>query len=247
MGTVVEPRLSKGEATRERILEIAEAAVLTKGFGATSIDEVIAEAGLTKSGFFYHFKDKNALAREMLRRYVATNDQLFDDIFARGRALSDDPLQAFLISLKLLAETMADLPSGHPGCLIASICYQERLFDREVRELTAQSVRAWNARFRKILDGIAALYPPRGPVDLDDVADMLSCIVDGAIYHVQDAERSEKAGTSDHAFPDLHQADVCPAFGCVIRRTGLRAPQPLSLSSLKISEPSLPDSKPVSE
>ena len=181
MSTVLEPRMGKGEATRERILEIAEAAVLAKGFCATSIEGVIAEAGLTKSGFFYHFKDKNALAHEMLRRYVATNDRLFDEIFARGGELSDDPLQAFLISLKLLAETMADLPNGHPGCLIASICYQERLFDREVRDLTAQSVRDWNARFRKILDGIAAVYPPREPVDLDDLADMLSCVVDGGI------------------------------------------------------------------
>ena len=66
----LECRMGKGEATRERILEIAEAAVLAKGFGATSIEEVIAEAGLTKSGFFYHFRDKNALAREMVRRYV---------------------------------------------------------------------------------------------------------------------------------------------------------------------------------
>lgn len=173
--------MGKGEATRERILEIAESAVLTKGFGATSIEEVIAEAGLTKSGFFYHFRDKNALAREMLRRYVETNDRLFDDVFARGAELSDDPLQAFLIALKLLAEVMADLPNGHPGCLIASICYQERLFDREVRDLTAQSVRAWNARFRGILDRIAALYPPQESVDLDDLADMMSCIVDGAI------------------------------------------------------------------
>lgn len=173
--------MGKGEATRERILEIAEAAVLAKGFGATSIDEVIAEAGLTKSGFFYHFKDKNALAREMLRRYVDTNDKLFDDIFARGAELSDDPLQAFLISLKLLAEIMADLPNGHPGCLIASICYQERLFDREVRDLTAHSVRSWNARFRAIFEGIAAAHPPREPIDLDDLADMMSCIVDGGI------------------------------------------------------------------
>jgi TetR/AcrR family transcriptional regulator, transcriptional repressor for nem operon len=113
--------MGRGDATRERILEIAEAAVLAKGFGATSIDEVITEAGLTKSGFFYHFKDKNALAREMVRRYVETNDRVFDDIFARGHELSDDPLQAFLISLKLLAELMSDLPSCHPGCLIASI------------------------------------------------------------------------------------------------------------------------------
>lgn len=173
--------MGKGEATRERILEIAETAVLAKGFGATSIDEVIAEAGLTKSGFFYHFKDKNALAREMLRRYVDTNDKLFDDIFARGAELSDDPLQAFLISLKLLAEIMADLPNGHPGCLIASICYQERLFDREVRDLTADSVRSWNARFRAIFEGIAAVHPPREPVDLGDLAETMSCIVDGGI------------------------------------------------------------------
>ena len=134
--------MGKGAATRERILEIAEAAVLAKGFGATSIDEVIAEAGITKSGFFYHFKDKNELAREMVRRYVETNDQLFDEIFDRGKQLSDDPLQAFLIGLKLMAEIMADLPNGHPGCLIASICYQERLFDREIRELNAQAVEA---------------------------------------------------------------------------------------------------------
>jgi len=173
--------VSKGIATRDRILAIAEAGVLEKGFSATSIEEVIAEAGITKSGFFYHFRDKNELAREMLKRYVASNDRLFDEIFARGRELSDDPLQAFLISLKLLAEVMSDLPNGHPGCLIASICYQERLYDREVRELTADSVRGWKARFRGIFEEIAAIHPPREPVDLDDLADMLSCVVDGAI------------------------------------------------------------------
>jgi TetR/AcrR family transcriptional repressor of nem operon len=173
--------MGKGQETRERILAIAEASVLAKGFGATSIEEIIAEAGITKSGFFYHFKDKNELAREMVRRYVEHNDQLFDELFGRGQELSDDPLQAFLIGLKLLAETMSDLPNGHPGCLIASICYQERLFDREVVELTAQSVRAWNARFRSYLEAIAARHPPREAIDLDDLADMLSCIVDGAI------------------------------------------------------------------
>ncbi|HEY8611959.1 MAG TPA: TetR/AcrR family transcriptional regulator [Roseomonas sp.] len=173
--------MSKGTTTRDRILSIAEAGVLAKGFGATSIEEVIAEAGITKSGFFYHFRDKNELAHEMLRRYVAANDRIFDDVFARGRALSDDPLQAFLIALKLLAEVMADLPGAHPGCLIASICYQERLFDREVRALTARSVEAWNGRFLGSLQEIAATYPPREPVNLADLADMLSCVVDGAI------------------------------------------------------------------
>ena len=181
MSAVLETRMGKGEATRERILEIAEAAVLAKGFGATSIEELIAEAGITKSGFFYHFKDKNQLAREMMLRYVEENDRIFDDVFHRGRQLSDDPLQSFLITLKLLAELMGDLPNGHPGCLIAAYCYQDRLFDRDVRDLTTSTVIAWRDRFRERLDLIAAKYPPRLPVDLDDVADMLSVVVDGGI------------------------------------------------------------------
>jgi TetR/AcrR family transcriptional regulator, transcriptional repressor for nem operon len=173
--------MGKGQETRERILSIAEASVLAKGFGATSIEEVIAEARITKSGFFYHFRDKNELARAMLLRYVEHNDRLFDELFGRADELSDDPLQSFLIGLKLLAEAMSDLPAGHPGCLIATYCYQERLFDREVRDIYRSAVMGWNARFRGTLAAINALYPPRDPIDLDRVADMLSCVVDGGI------------------------------------------------------------------
>lgn len=174
-------QVRKGAATRERIIEIAQAAVLSKGFGATSIEEVITEAGITKSGFFYHFRDKNELAHALLRRYVAENDMVFDDIFGRGRQLSDDPLEAFLIGLKLLAEMVRELPTTHPGCLVSAICYQERLFDRQVRELSAESVRGWNARFLGYLEDIAALHPPNTGVGLSDLAAMLSCIFDGGI------------------------------------------------------------------
>ena len=62
--------------TRSRILDIAEAAVLDKGFEATSIEEIVAGAGISRGGFFYHFKDKNALARAMLERYIETEDVL---------------------------------------------------------------------------------------------------------------------------------------------------------------------------
>lgn len=173
--------MARGASTRERILEIAEASVLAKGFAATSIEEVIAEAGITKSGFFYHFRDKNELAREMLRRYVAADARILDEIFCRAAELSDDPLQSFLISLKLIAEMMSNLPGCHPGCLVASICYQERLFDREVIELNRRAVANVNARFREKLELVAAAYPTREPVDLDTVAEMFSCVVDGGI------------------------------------------------------------------
>ena len=171
----------KGRDTKERILDVAEAAVLEKGFAATSIEELIAAVDITKSGFFYHFKDKNALAKALLIRYVEREDALFDDLFARADELNEDPLHGFLVGLKMMSELMADLPNGHPGCLVASFCYQDRLFDKEVRDLNTKAVLKWRKRFRKRLELIAARYPPKGSVDLDDLADMLSVIADGGI------------------------------------------------------------------
>ena len=171
----------KGSDTRERILDLAEAAVLEKGFAATSIDELIAGAGITKSGFFYHFKDKGDLAKALLERYVAHNEAILVDIFRRADELNDDPLHGFLVALKLFAEMMADLPGTHPGCLSASFCYQDRLFDRGVRELNRAGVACWRSMFRERLEAIAARYPPRLPVDMGDLADMANTLVDGGI------------------------------------------------------------------
>jgi AcrR family transcriptional regulator len=204
--------LSKGEQTRQRILDIAEAAVLSKGFEATSIDEIIAEADITKSGFYYHFADKNVLAREMLKRYIDNNEALFDSIFSRARQLSDDPLQFFLIGLNMLAEVMEDLPNSHPGCLIASICYQERLFDRQVLALTAHTVRDWNTRFRTYIGDIAATYPPRDRVDLDDVANMLCCVVDGAIIMSKALGEPSQLGRQVRAFRSYVKLLFTPSF-----------------------------------
>lgn len=174
-------RTRKGEETRERLLELAEAAVLQKGFGATSIEELIAAAGITKGGFFYHFKDKNALAKALILRYLENDKAILDDIFRRSDELNEDPLHGFLIGLKLFAEMMADLPGAHPGCLAASYAYQEQLFSEEVRQLSRQGALLWRARFRERLTAIAAKYPPKIDVDLDAMADMVLTLVDGGI------------------------------------------------------------------
>jgi TetR/AcrR family transcriptional regulator, transcriptional repressor for nem operon len=173
--------MRKGEATRSRILDAAEAAVLEKGFAATSIDELIAVTGLTKSGFFYHFKDKSELAKALLHRYIEADEKIYDEIFGRARELMDDPLQSFLLGLKLLAELMADMPAGHPGCLVATCCYHERLFDREVRAINREAVLLWRRRFRGMFEAIMAVYPPREPIAVDELADMVSTVLEGGI------------------------------------------------------------------
>jgi TetR/AcrR family transcriptional repressor of nem operon len=174
------PSAAPGD-TRQRILDVAQAAVLEKGFSATSIEEIIAAVGITKSGFFYHFADKGELALALLERYQAQEKVIFDGLFARADELSEDPLHAFLIAMKLFAEMFENLPEAHPGCLTAAYCYQERMFDRRVRDLNTAGILAWRARFAVRLQAIAERYPPRLNVDLTDVADMLSALADGGI------------------------------------------------------------------
>jgi AcrR family transcriptional regulator len=172
---------NKRSETRERVLALAEQAVLAKGFAATSIEELIAAVGITKSGFFYHFKDKGELAKALLLRYLEQDREVLDGIFRRGDELNEDPLHGFLVGLKMFAETMANLPEAHPGCLAASFSYQDYLFNQEIRDLNAEGLLAWRRRFRERLDLIAARYPPKVEVDFDALADMASTLVEGGL------------------------------------------------------------------
>ena len=176
-----EIKAPKRSDTRERILAIAEEAVLAKGFAGTSIDELIAAAGITKSGFFYHFKDKAELAKALLVRYLEQDLKVLNEIFDRADELNEDPLHGFLVGLKFFAEMMANLPQEHPGCLAASFVYQDQLFNREVRDLNAEGVLRWRRRFRERFDLIATKYPPRDGVDLDALSDMAATLIEGAL------------------------------------------------------------------
>lgn len=172
---------SKGQDTRTRLMDIAQHAVLQKGFEATSIEEIVAEAEISKGGFFYHFPDKNALAKALIERHIVVEDAIFDDLFARANELSDDPLQRLLIALKLLAELLQDMPNGHPGCIVASAAYQDRLFNTEVRETNRRAVLGWRARFKEKLADVTERYEPREAVDLEALSDMVNTVVEGGL------------------------------------------------------------------
>ena len=169
----------RGERTRARILELAEAAVIAKGYAATSIEELIAGAGITKGGFFYHFPEKTDLARALLERDVAQTVALLRDVFGAADAAHDDPLDALIDGLERFGAALTSGPSAQPGCLVAALTYQEALLDPAQRALLRGAVDARRAAMRARLGVIAAKYPPRADVDLDDLADMAVAVVQG--------------------------------------------------------------------
>ena len=138
-------------------------------------------AGITKSGFFYHFRDKNDMARQLFERFLTEDEAIIDTLSARARALSDDPLQSFLIFLNLYAQLMDDMEALHPGCMVASVAYQERIFDDELRQMNVDYILRMRGRFCEWLDLISDQNPPVNNVDLEALADHLTAIIEGAI------------------------------------------------------------------
>ena len=171
----------KGDQTREHILCTAERIILQRGYSGTSIEEIIGEAGITKGGFFYHFGGKNDLAKQLMLRYLDNDAQFFYSLKDRAQDLTEDPLQQLLIFLKLMAETLEELPDTHPGCLVASFTYEAQQFDDEIRELNAEGVLSWRRIFAAMFENVIEKYPMKVERPSEELADMLSSIIEGGI------------------------------------------------------------------
>ena len=63
--------------SKAKILDAALRVIRTKGYAATTVDDVCHVAGLTKGSFFHHFKSKDELALAATAHFAAMADGLF--------------------------------------------------------------------------------------------------------------------------------------------------------------------------
>ena len=76
---------------------------------------------------------------------------------------------------------MDDMGALHPGCMVATVTYQERMFDAEVKQMNIDYLMNMRRRFVSWIEDILAKYPPAIEVVPADLADLLNVIVEGAI------------------------------------------------------------------
>jgi TetR/AcrR family transcriptional repressor of nem operon len=60
-----------------KLLDAALSVIRTKGYSATTVDELCAAAGVTKGAFFHHFKSKDELGVAAADHWSATTGALF--------------------------------------------------------------------------------------------------------------------------------------------------------------------------
>ncbi len=145
---------------------------------------MLEKTGLTKGAFFYHFKNKSELIKALIDRYAEDEAGILGRALQRGEALARDPLQQLLVTIGILieeAEALAEsTPRGpNPGCLFGSYAYEIESIVPEVHEVLRHSAREWRTLVRGKLDQVAAVHPPRGDVDLDDLANGLLVAYEG--------------------------------------------------------------------
>lgn len=115
---------------RTRLLEAALAVIRTRGYSATTVDQLCAAAGVTKGAFFHHFRSKDELGVAAADYWSTTTRALFADAPYHEHA---DPLDRVLGYLDF---RKALLQGGVPEftCLVGTMV-------QEVYE-TAPAIRA---------------------------------------------------------------------------------------------------------
>jgi TetR/AcrR family transcriptional repressor of nem operon len=174
------PRVRDPERTREKILDAALSLILDHGFGSTTVDAVVARAGITKGAFFHHFGSKAELARALVDRYALMDREHLARHLERARKLTSDPLQQVLVLIGLYEEDFEAMDEPFPGCLFASYIYENKLFEAGTIEVLRESTLMWRQVMREMLEKVAAVYPPRVPVDLESLADLFYALTEGS-------------------------------------------------------------------
>ena len=153
--------------------------MLERGFSATSVDAVLAEAPATKGAFFHHFPSKNDLGRALLERYAAADERMLEDFMAVAESESDDPAEQLVAFVRHFEHAADELAPIQPGCLFVSFIYESQLAGDAEDDLIATSIRHWQTRLLEKLEAAAQTHPPAITVDLQSLANQVFTTFEG--------------------------------------------------------------------
>ncbi|MDR3451032.1 MAG: TetR family transcriptional regulator [Alphaproteobacteria bacterium] len=95
----------EAEKTRDAILDAAERIFHAHGVSRTSLEEIAADAGVTRGAVYWHFKDKAALCEAMVERVFLPHEDMLEKLAAQPSAEPLKDLQkACLHSLSMMAK-----------------------------------------------------------------------------------------------------------------------------------------------
>lgn len=176
------PRLTaRGAATKARIIAAADELMYERGVAQTSLSDVRAASGTSKSQLYQHFVDKEALVREVISYRAA---RLLEQQHQRLQRL--DSLRGLELWRDALVERNA-LRQGAYGCPLGSLAAEVADVDEEARKEVERYFAAWQGLLSAGLERMRGNGVLRANADPDALATGLLAALLGGYLLAQTA------------------------------------------------------------
>lgn len=164
--------------TRQRLLDATVRLVLRQGFNASTVDQICAEAGVTKGSFFYHFKTKDDIGKAAIGCFADMGNRLY------AAAWEENPAAGPLEQIHRLFEIMIGF-TGHPDdpcvCAVGMMAQEMAATHPEIRDECARYLGIWTEMMRERLEAAKQLHRPARDFDAEKVAWYLNSLWQGSM------------------------------------------------------------------
>lgn len=124
------PPSQQKQKTRDRILDVAERLVQTRGFNAFSYADVAEALHVTKASLHYHFPSKSDLGGQLIERYAAAFAQALTDI----DKTSDDAA----VKIRRYVNLYRDVLRANRMCLCGMLAAEFATLPRQMKDRLKQ-------------------------------------------------------------------------------------------------------------
>lgn len=173
------PTTEKGRATRRRIVQTAAELVAEKGAAATSLDDVGARSGASRSQLYHYFDDRDDLIRAAIdtttEAVLGAQDGLLDDL--DSWAGIDRWFQA-LVDLQIERQARG-------GCPIGTLAGQLAERDPQARAAIADGLGRWEQHLRQGLEHMQRRGKLRAAADPTTLATATMAALQGGLLLTQ--------------------------------------------------------------
>lgn len=189
--------MSTNEATakvsaKDKILQAALSVIRTKGYSATTVDDLCETAGVTKGAFFHHFKSKEHLAVSAAQHWSAITDQLFAQ--ASYHKL-EDPLDRVLGYVAFRKELLRGTTPEFT-CLVGTMV--QEVFDTNpaIRQACQKSIFGHASEVSKDVETAKKKYTPRAEWTAESLALHIQGVIQGAFILAKAGQSTDLAAES---------------------------------------------------
>jgi TetR/AcrR family transcriptional repressor of nem operon len=181
---------ARGAKTRRRIVTTAAEMMHVRGVGATTLDDIVAAGGLSKSQFYRHFPDKAALVREVIE-YVGDRT-----IGGERERLGSVRTVAGLRRWRDAIIANNALRHGQYGCPLGSLANEVADQDGAARHMLEELFAAWGMLFRDMLVRFQEDHLIPESANVERLAVSLLAAVQGGYLLAQTAHNVEPMATA---------------------------------------------------